>query len=62
MDALTYLLTEPVLRKQQDRPSSIECGFRGFIRGTFKEKLCQELGFETLKDRFCYLLKRLCYL
>ena len=32
----------------------------GPIRGTSKEKLCQELGFESLKDR--RWLRRLCYL
>ena len=32
----------------------------GAIRGTSKEKLYQELGFESLKDR--RLLRRLCYL
>ena len=32
----------------------------GAIRGTSKEKLCQELGFESLKDR--RWLRRLCYL
>ena len=32
----------------------------GAIRGTSKEKLCQELGFESLKDR--RWLRQLCYL
>ena len=32
----------------------------GAIMGTFKEKLHQELGFESLKDR--RWLRRLCYL
>ena len=32
----------------------------GPIRGTSKEKLCQELGFESLKDR--RWLRQLCYL
>ena len=32
----------------------------GAIRGTSKEKLYQELGFESLKDR--RWLRRLCYL
>ena len=40
--------------------SSIQCDFKGAIRGTSKEKLYQELGFESFKDR--RQLRQLSYL
>ena len=58
------IYNQPNLSFLANKIESVRCNttfaIAGAIRGTSKEKLYQELGFESLKDR--RWLRQLCYL
>ena len=64
LDYGDVIYDQPNLSSLTNKIESVQCNaalaITGAIRGTSKEKLYQELGFESLKDR--RWLRRLCYL
>ena len=64
LDYGDVIYDEPNLSSLTNKIESVQynaaLAIMGAIRGTSKEKLYQELGFESLKDR--RWLRRLCYL
>ena len=64
LDYGDVIYDQPNLSSLTNKIESVQCNaalaITGAIRETSKEKLYQELGFESLKDR--RWLRRLCYL